>query len=177
MKEDPLLFAKHKDRQAVNQARIRERWAEDPEPMRAKLREIYWKDVETTRAKGREKYKKNIDRERARSRRRTRARIAQRTIGRSPDQVYMLINRAVSRALPSHVRDDVVASMCLAVLEGKLFIENIEKEAKSFLTAYNRQFDHFKTASLDEPINGQDGRTYLDMLADPKEEDGGEQLI
>lgn len=174
MKEDPLLLAKHKDRQVSNGIRLRERWRENPEPFRARLRDTYWKDVETTRAKAREKYEKNIERERARSRRRTQAQIAQRTIGRSPDQVYMRINRAIPRALPSHVRDDVVASMCLAILEGKLFIENIEKEAKSFLGAHNREFDHFKTASLDEPINGQDGRTYLDLLADPKQEDGGE---
>lgn len=31
MKVDPLLFAKHKDRQVVHNIRIRERWAENPE--------------------------------------------------------------------------------------------------------------------------------------------------
>ncbi|UDF29953.1 UNVERIFIED_ORG: hypothetical protein LHK14_01140 [Roseateles sp. XES5] len=177
MKRDPLLFAKHKDRQATTRVRIRERWAEDPEFFRAKMREQYWKDVEATRAKAREKYQRNIDREQARGRRRNKAHKAQRTINRSPDQVYMLINRAVSKALPDHVRDDVVSSMCLAVLEGKLFIEDIEKDAKRFLAAYNREFDHFKTTSLDEPINGQDGRTYLDLLADPENEDEAEQLL
>lgn len=171
MKEDPLLLAKHKDRQVVHNNRIRERWAENPEFFRAKMREVYWKNVEQTRVKAREKYQKNIERERARGRRRKQAEIAQRTIKRSPDQVYSLIDAAISPQLPRHIREDVVSAMCLAVLEGKLFIENIGKEAKAFLASYNREFDYFKTASLDEPINGRDGRTYLDLLEDPKGQD------
>lgn len=166
MKEDPLLLAKHKDRVVAHGNRIRERWAEDPEFFRAKMREIYWRDVEATRAKAREKYLRNIERERARGRRKKKAEIARRTIKRSPDEVYTLISEAVPKALPSHVREEVVSSMCLAVLEGKLFIENIGKEAKAFLAAHNREFDHFKTASLDESIKGHEGLTRLDMLSD-----------
>ncbi|GMB82879.1 hypothetical protein NN6n1_36620 [Shinella zoogloeoides] len=166
MKEDPLLFAKHKDRLIARSNRIRERWAEDPEFFRAKMREIYWRDVEATRAKAREKYLRNIERERARGRRRKKAENARCKIKRSPDEIYTLINRAVPKALPSHVRDEVVSSMCLAVLEGKLFIENIGKEAKAFLAAHNREFDHFKTTSLDESIKGHEGLTRLDMLSD-----------
>jgi hypothetical protein len=80
----------------------------------------------------------------------------------------MMIDKAVPRTLPEFVRDEIVASMCLAVLEGKLFIENICKEASSYLRAYNRDFDTFKTTSLDAPLNGQDGTTFIDMLADDK---------
>jgi len=168
MKEDPLLFSKHKDRQVVHNNRIRERWAENPEFFRAKMREAYWKDVEATRAKGREKYRKNIERERARGRRRVKAEASKRAINRSPEEIYALIIKALPRALPTYIRDEVASAMCVAVLEGKLFIENIGKEAKAFIASYNREFDYFKTASLDEPINGRDGRTYLDLLEDPQ---------
>lgn len=65
MKEDALLFAKHKERQAINKTRLREQWKENPEPFRASLRERYWRDVDTTRAKAREKYQRNRDKERA----------------------------------------------------------------------------------------------------------------
>lgn len=85
----------------------------------------------------------------------------------SPDVVYRQIDAAVSRTLPKFARDDVVSAMCLAVLDGKLLIENIGKEAKKFVTAYNREYDHFKTMSLDAPINGCEGITFIDRLADP----------
>lgn len=166
MKEDALLFAKHKDREAINTARIRERWKENPEPFRASLRERYWRDVDATRAKAREKYQRNRDKERARKRRNVKVKRAQKTMAQSPDQVYAMIDNAVSKALPSFVRDEIVSTMCLAVLEGKLFIENIKTESEHYLSAYNREFDHFKTGSLDAPINGHHGLTMLDLLAD-----------
>ncbi len=93
---------------------------------------------------------------------------SKRAITLSPDKVFEMINKAVSRALPKFVRDDVVGSMSLAVMEGALFVENIDKEAGKFLRAYNREFDQFKTVSLDAPVPGADGVTYLDRLADPQ---------
>ncbi|MEW9615639.1 hypothetical protein AB3G45_17640 [Shinella sp. S4-D37] len=172
MKTNPLLLARHKAREAKVRVRIRERWRENPEPFRAKMREIYWADVETTRAKAREKYHRNLDKERARKHRSAMAKKAKREINRSPDQIFTLIDKAVPRALPGFARDEIVSSMCLAVLEGKLFIENIGQEARKYLAAYNREFDHFKTASLDTPVNGRDGTTFLDLLAD---ESGGDR--
>lgn len=166
MKEDPVLLAKQKDRQKAKNKRTLERWQENPEPFRAKMREIYWKDVEATRAKAREKYQRNIERERARGRRRVKADASKRAINRSPDEIYSSIVKSLPKALPGHVRDEVASTMCVAVLEGKLFIENIGKEAKVYLAAYNREFDHFKTTSLDAPINGHDGLTRLDTLSD-----------
>ncbi|AYD02049.1 hypothetical protein [Neorhizobium sp. NCHU2750] len=58
--------------------------------------------------------------------------------------------------------------MSLAVMEGTLFVENIDKEAAQFLRAYNREFDQFKTISLEALVPGADGMTYMDRLADPE---------
>ncbi|HEV7245667.1 MAG TPA: hypothetical protein VGN93_01605 [Shinella sp.] len=171
MKTNPVLHARHKDREANNRVRLRERWRENPEPFRAKMREIYWDDVEATRAKAREKYHRNRDKELARKHRNAMARKAKREISRSPDEIFKMIDKAVSKSLPGFARDEVVSTMCLAVLEGKLFIENIGKEAAAYLRAYNREFDNFKTASLDAPVNGRDGTTFLDMLADDRDVD------
>lgn len=172
MKQNPQLLAKHKDREAKASIRFKERWRENPEKFRAKLREIYWRDVEATRARSREKYQRNRRAELARKHRSAMAKKAKREINRSPDQIFTLIDKAVPRALPGFARDEIVSSMCLAVLEGKLFIENIGQEARKYLAAYNREFDHFKTASLDTPVNGRDGTTFLDLLAD---ESGGDR--
>ncbi|OWV86460.1 hypothetical protein ATY78_23695 [Rhizobium sp. R635] len=47
--------------------------------------------------------------------------------------MFKLINNAVSRALLKFVRDDIISAMCLAVVDGQLFIENIGKEASKFV--------------------------------------------
>lgn len=91
-------------------------------------------------------------------------------MARAPDQVYAMIDKAVSRALPHFARDEIVSTMCLAVLEGKLFTENINADARRFVAAYNREFDHFKTSSLDAPINGHEGLTRLDLLVNNSHE-------
>lgn len=141
----------------------------------------YWKDVEKSRQQQREKYRRNPDRHRQvvresyyrhhakhleRHRRRWAAAKSKRAIALSPDAVFVAIDKAVSKALPRFVRDDVISAMCLAVLEGQLFIENIQKEAKSFLASHNRMFDHFKTRSLDAPVAGADGLRLIDTLSD-----------
>ncbi|TAA54612.1 hypothetical protein [Shinella sp. JR1-6] len=117
---------------------------------------------EKERAYQRDYYWKTIEKQRARNKRRYAKERSIKKITLSPDEVFKLINKAVSRAIPKFVRDDVIAEMCLAVLEGKLFIENIGKEASKFLAAHNRAFDHFKTISVDTKIS--EGVTILDTL-------------
>lgn len=85
------------------------------------------------------------------------------TVRVNPDKVYLLLQRAVSRSLPQHIRDDLISTMCLAVLEGKLLVENIDKEARKYVTDYNRVNDTYKNVSLDAPING-DGFTRGQQL-------------
>ena len=54
------------------------------------------------------------------------------------------------------MRDDVINSMLLAVLEGELLLENIGARMKEYLGRYNREYDTFKTLSLDAPMGGTD---------------------
>lgn len=119
-------------------------------------------DREKERAYQRDYYWRTIDKQRARHKRRYAQERSIKKITLSPDEVFKLVNKAVSRAIPRFVRDDVMADMCLAILEGKLFIENIGKEAAKFLAAHNRAFDHFKTISVDTVIS--EGVTILDTL-------------
>lgn len=82
-----------------------------------------------------------------------------------PDTVYRMIAQAVSAALPRHMRDDVISSMLLAVLEGKLMLEQVSRRVREFVSEYNRQYDHYKHVSLDGMIPGTTVRR-IDTLAD-----------
>ncbi|UVK57598.1 hypothetical protein DBIPINDM_008210 (plasmid) [Mesorhizobium sp. AR02] len=72
-------------------------------------------------------------------------------IRHNPEDVYRVVSRAVSSALPRFMRDDVINSMLLAVLEGKLLLEHVGARMKEYVTGYNREYDTFKTLSLDAP--------------------------
>lgn len=102
----------------------------------------------------RDYYQRNVEKMRQKSRDK-RARAASKTkIRRSPDEVYRDISKAVPSVLPRHIRDELIGTMCLAVLEGKLLVKNIKSEVAKYLTDYNRQNDHHRTLSLDETMRG-----------------------
>ncbi|QKD03496.1 hypothetical protein EB235_20005 [Mesorhizobium loti R88b] len=88
------------------------------------------------------------------------------SIRHDPDTVYRVVSRAVSSALPRFMRDDVIASMLLAVLEGKLLLDHVGARMKDYVTGYNREYDTFKTLSLDAPMGGTDLRR-IDLLEAP----------
>lgn len=88
------------------------------------------------------------------------------TMRHDPDTVYRVVSRAVSSGLPRFMRDDVIASMLLAVLEGKLLLEHVGARMKDYVTGYNREYDTFKTLSLDAPMGGTDLRR-IDLLEAP----------
>lgn len=74
-------------------------------------------------------------------------------------------DRAVSKALPRHVRDDVISDMVVAHLAGELELDAITTAAGAqFVRAHYRQFGSLKTVSLDAPIPGTDGLRLLDTL-------------
>lgn len=87
-------------------------------------------------------------------------------IRHDPDTVYRVVSRAVSAALPRFMRDDVINSILLAVLEGELLLENIGARMKDYLGRYNREYDCFKTLSLDAPMGGTDLRR-INLLEAP----------
>lgn len=76
--------------------------------------------------------------------------------------------RAVPRSLPDYVRDDVMAEILLAVAEAKIEIRDIAGSAKEFVKGYWREYSHMTTVSLDAPIPGMDGVSYIDRLVSPE---------
>jgi 3-methyladenine DNA glycosylase/8-oxoguanine DNA glycosylase len=84
-------------------------------------------------------------------------------VRQSPEEVYRLAIAALPSGLPRFIRDDVVSSPCLAILEGQINVVDMTAKAKEFLRAYNREFDTFQTLSLDARIPGTK-TTYLDAL-------------
>lgn len=145
---------------------------------RGYFRERYWRDVEKTRENARKRYAKNPEIRREQQRQsywkhhdrqlaRFRARWAKigslNKVKSDPDKVYWLAVKAVPAALPRHVRDDVIGSILLSVMEGKTLVRDIAKSARQFVTAHNRDFDHFKTLSLDATMPGTDV-TYVERL-------------
>ncbi|WP_394889562.1 hypothetical protein ACG873_30305 [Mesorhizobium sp. AaZ16] len=81
----------------------------------------------------------------------------------SPDEVYRRAIAALPSGLPRFIRDDVVSSLCLAILEGEINVNDMAAQAKVYLRAYNREYDTFQTVSLDKFIPGTK-TTYLDAL-------------
>jgi hypothetical protein len=87
-----------------------------------------------------------------------------RRVRTSPEEVYRRAIAALPSGLPRFIRDDVVSSLCLAILEGEINVNDMAAQAKVYLRAYNRDYDTFQTVSLDVLIPGTK-TTYLDALA------------
>jgi hypothetical protein len=86
------------------------------------------------------------------------------------NNIYAAASHATPMHLPRWIRDDVIAEIVLAVLEGKIALEQIAKRVREFITAHHRAYETYVTRSLDAPIPGTDGLTYLDRLAAPTQE-------
>ncbi|MBX3543609.1 hypothetical protein [Chelatococcus sp.] len=79
--------------------------------------------------------------------------------------LYAVALAAVPRTLPHHVREDVISDLVLAVLEGEIAEADLARVAKSFISKHYRDSGFHTTRSLDAPIPGMDGRTYLDTIS------------
>lgn len=84
---------------------------------------------------------------------------------RTPD-FYKLVNSAVPKGYPQDVRDDIVSSVMLAALEGRVKPKNIKQEVKHYITAHYRMFDQHKTISINAPIPGTEKLSMIDTIAD-----------
>lgn len=84
----------------------------------------------------------------------------------NPDVVYRQIMAAIPRVWPRHVRDDIAGEMCLAVLEGKILVTDIDKEVRKFMTVYNRVYETYRTTSLDAPVAGTDNLRRIDTVSE-----------
>lgn len=76
------------------------------------------------------------------------------------------VDAVIPRGLPDFMRADLASDITLALLEGELKFENLESEARSYLTAHRKMFpDKWGPVSIDETIPGTDGLTIADTLS------------
>ena len=76
------------------------------------------------------------------------------------------VKKAVGNTLAADIAEETTAELCLALLEGRLPLDAVEREARKF---GNRTLERFASKygprSIDEEI-GEDGFTLLDTMAD-----------
>lgn len=80
------------------------------------------------------------------------------------NDLYRSANRAVSAGIPQAIRDDVIADIVLAVLEGELDAADISTRARSFVASYHRAARTYQTVSADQVIPGTDNLRIIDRL-------------
>lgn len=83
----------------------------------------------------------------------------------SQNELYAAVDRAVSRALPPHLRDEIRSEMIVAVLEGDLAEHEITSQvARDFVTAYHRNAGTWAVRSMDAPSHHGEGRTLHETI-------------
>lgn len=80
--------------------------------------------------------------------------------------LYMRADRATSRKLDDHVRDDVRSELVLAMLEGKIDLRQLGKAARGFEVKYQRWHKRMKVLSIDGIVSDGDGGrlAYIDSF-------------
>jgi len=78
--------------------------------------------------------------------------------------VYAAAAAAVSTKFPRDVRDDIISSIVLAVLEGELALEALGASVQKYVGKFYTEFSKYTTVSISEPIPGMEGLTYMDVL-------------
>lgn len=174
---------KWKKMSARQKQRVRERvyfqrLKEDPVALAAyyaKQRQYRPNNVEAReRASARKRAWKRENREKCNAYNRTylQRKKAKRQMQKSPELVYEIVTKAIPRAFPKHVRDDVASIIYLDILESRASLENIDGLVAKALTRFNRTMETYKTRSLDAPIPGTDGLTMLDLTASQAAREG-----
>lgn len=87
---------------------------------------------------------------------------------RAIDAGYVAIQKRIKAivpaTLPMDVRDDVISDILMALYDGEFPVAAIETEGKKFVGRHFAKREWFSTLSLDAPVPGMDGTTYLDRL-------------
>ncbi|KAB2666786.1 hypothetical protein F9K91_02275 [Brucella tritici] len=81
-----------------------------------------------------------------------------------PNELRALIRAMVPGYLDPSAKMDVIAAVMEMALKNRVEFIKLNEAVKAAVTAYNRQFDHFKNVSIDAPIAGTDGLTRADLL-------------
>ena len=77
------------------------------------------------------------------------------------EPLYAAASAAVSRRLPSDIRDDVISSMIIAVLDGEIKADAIADHSREFIARHFREREWSKLISFNTPAGG---KTVGEML-------------
>lgn len=106
------------------------------------------------------------DEDRAERRRAIGRRIA-RSGKQQGEAIMAQIQAAVSKRIDTMLRDDVVGELYLAVMEGRIEVEQIKAAVRSFVSKGLSQWQSaYGPRSLDAKLGADDGRTLGDFLED-----------
>jgi hypothetical protein len=78
------------------------------------------------------------------------------------DELYRAADAAVSRHLPD--RDDVMADLIEAALNGAIQVGDMALQAAEFVTAHNRRIGFAKALSLDAKVSDDGDATFIESL-------------
>jgi hypothetical protein len=93
------------------------------------------------------------------------------------ESVRARIVSAVGHRLPPDIAEDTVSDLMIAVIEGTLSLEAIERESRRFGNKVLERFaSKFGPLSLDEELGDEDGRRIIDMIADERSSDWLEEM-
>ena len=81
------------------------------------------------------------------------------------NDMYAAVNAAVPVGLPPHIRDDIIGSMVLAILEGELEIQDVGKRTREYKSQYDKTFEVYRTVSLDQTVPGTDDLKLIDRVS------------
>lgn len=145
----------------------RRKWARMSDEWRRKELD----DFAAKRAAYKAKVKKAKEELRIEAEKKRRARIPlvraenRRAFDADPAGMYARIRRAVPRHCPSDVRDDIAADISIALLDGELELDEIERSVTRFVSAHYRAREWHEAHSLDAIIPGTDNLRLVDTIA------------
>ncbi len=113
---------------------------------------------------GQKSYPKQRERERQYDADRYQRGKTKRLAQNKPGELRKLIQQRLPGYLIPAARMDVINSVMELALAKRVRHDRLADCVKACVTAYNRQFDHFKNVSIDAPIAGTDGLTRADLL-------------
>lgn len=82
----------------------------------------------------------------------------------TPDALYARARKAIPYGYPEDVREDVANDMVIALLDGELAADEIEKRARQYIAKHYKARDWFTAVSYDAPKPGHEGKTYKDFI-------------
>lgn len=80
------------------------------------------------------------------------------------DSLYAVAERAVPRHLDEFDRDDIRAELILAMIEGSLSVDDVERAGKQFVKDFMKRNNRIQFSSLDTGGSRTDGEAWVDTF-------------